>query len=255
MRNLILAFGIVGCLFFGATFVASIANPGFVERVAKDVIRYQVEKNVREKVDAIDTHFLTKRAEVFVRGYADEIALTKRQLSEHLPERIAAVIAEMRDLDCECRKKIENSLREESEWRILSASQAQEHLTTLIRSKYMDTATQVTREFRIFAGTNAFVFALLIFAVLLKPLAGLHLLPSALVLLVAASATAYLYLFKQNWLHTLVFSDYVGFAYIGYLGVAFAFLCDLVFNRGRVTAELLSQLLSAIGSAVHVAPC
>lgn len=230
-------------------------NPGFVERVAKEVIRYQVEKNVREKVEAIDAHFLTKRAEAFAKGYAEEIALTKLQLSEQLPERVSTVIAEMANLNCECRRKIEGGLREGSEWRILNASQAREHLTMLIRAKYMETASQLTREFRIFTGTNALVFALLIVAVLVKRQAGIHLLPSALILLIAASAVAYLYLFNQNWLHTLVFSDYVGFAYVGYLGVAFAFLCDVLFNRGRVTTELLNLLLNAVGSAIQVAPC
>jgi hypothetical protein len=52
-----------------------------------------------------------------------------------------------------------------------------------------------------------------------------------------------------------VFSDFVGFAYIGYLGGAFALLCDILFNRARVTTELLNGLLDAIGSAVQVVPC
>ena len=119
----------------------------------------------------------------------------------------------------------------------------------------METAAHLTREFRIFTATNALVFGLLILAVLLKRQAGLLLLPSAIVLLVAASITAYLYLFNQNWLHTLVFSDYVGFAYVGYLAVVFAFLCDIIFNRGRITARLLSRLLEAVGSTVQVVPC
>lgn len=128
-------------------------------------------------------------------------------------------------------------------------------MTTLIRSKYMETASQLTREFRIFAGTNAIVFALLLIAVLVKRQAGLHLLPSAFVLLLAAGVTAYLYLFNQNWLHTLVFSDFVGFTYIGYLGSAFALLCDIIFNRARVTTKVLNALLNAVGSAAQVVPC
>lgn len=103
-------------------------------------------------------------------------------------------------------------------------SQAQQRLTTLIRSEYMETANQLTREFRIFTGTNAVVFALLIVAVVVRPQARLQLVPVALVLMIAAVVTAYLYLFNQNWLHTLVFSDYVAFAYLGYLGISFAFL-------------------------------
>lgn len=161
----------------------------------------------------------------------------------------------MQDLDCACRKQIETSIREGFEWRIASASAAQERLSTLIRSNYMDIANQRTREFRIFTGTNAMVFALLLVAVFVKRQAGLQLLPAALVLLLAAGLTAYLYLFNQNWLHTLVFSDFVGFAYLAYLGGVFAFLCDIIFNRARVTVEVLNALLNAVGSAVQVAPC
>lgn len=254
-RRSALAIGTVGFVFFALAFLASIASPGFVENVAKTVIRYEVEKQVHEKVEAIDTHFLSKKAEVFAKTYADDITQTKRQLAQQLPTRIAEVVAEMQNLDCECRKKIETNIREGFEWRITSASLAQERLTTLIRSKYMETANQLPREFRIFTGTNAVVFALLLVAVLLKRQAGLHLLPSAVVLLLAATVTAYLYLFNQNWLHTLVFSDFVGLAYIAYLGGAFALLCDIIFNRARVTAEVLNALLNAVGSAIQVVPC
>ena len=254
-RRFALIIGTVGLLFFALAFLASFASPGFVEHVAKTVIRYEVEKKVHEKVVAIDTHFLSKKAGVFAKTYADKIAQTKRLLAQQLPTRIAEVVAEMQNPDCECRKMIETDIREGFEWRITGAALAQERLTTLIRSKYIETATQLTREFRIFTGANAIVFALLLVAVLVKRQAGLHLLPSAIVLLLAATVTAYLYLFNQNWLHTLVFSDFVGLAYIAYLGVAFALLCDIIFNRARITARVLNALLDAGGSVMQVAAC
>lgn len=255
VRGSVLVLGIIGSVLFGLAFIASIANPGFVERVAKDLIRHQVEKKVHEKIESLDSNFLAQKAKRFAKGYGDHIAVAKRQLSEGLPARIAQVISEMQNLDCECRNKIETSVREGFEWRIASASKIQERLTTLIRTKYMETTGQLTREFRIFTGTNALVFVLLILAVKLKGQAGLHLLPAAVVLLLAASITAYLYLFNQNWLHTLVFGDYVGLAYIGFLGVVFAFLSDIFFNHGRITTELLNRLLDGLGSATHIVPC
>ena len=45
----------------------------------------------------------------------------------------------------------------------------------------------------------------------------------------------YLYLFSQDWLLTIIHGDYVGFAYIGWLGAAFLLLLDIAINRGRVT--------------------
>lgn len=254
-RRSALSIAAIGLVFFALAFLASIVSPGFVEQVAKEVIRYEVEKTVHEKVEAIDSRFLSKKAEGFAKSYADDIAQTKRLLAQQLPARIAEVVAEMQNLDCECRKKIEKNIREGFEWHIASAAAAQQRLTTLVRSKYMETADQLTREFRIFTGSNAVVFALLLVAVLVKPQAGLHLLPAALVLLLAATVTAYLYLFNQNWLHTLVFSDFVGLGYIAYLGGVFALLCDIIFNRARGTVEVLNALLEVVGSAVQVAPC
>jgi hypothetical protein len=255
IRTLLLVLSAIGGSLFGLIFAVSLLNPGYVEQVAKELIRSQVEKKVHEKFEAIDAKFLSSKAATMVKKYGEKVTLIKRQLSEKLPERIAAVIAEMQNLDCECRKKVEKEIRSGFEWQIANATEAQERLTVLIRNQYMETSAKLTREFRIFTGTNALVFLFLGIAALVKPRAWLHLLPAATVLLVAAGLTSYLYLFNQNWLHTIVFSDYVGFAFIGYLAAVFAFLCDILFNRARVTTELLNGLFNAVGSALQVAPC
>lgn len=245
----------IGALIFGAAFVTSILNPGYVEEAAKEIIRRQVEKKVHEKIESLDAKFLSNKAGNLIKGHSEEIAAVKRQLIEKVPERIATIIAEMRNLDCDCRRKIEKDIRAGFEWQIAKAAQAQERLTMFIRTKYMETAEKLTREFRIFTGTNALVFALLALAAFIKRRVGLHLLPPAFVLVIAASISAYLYLFNQNWLHTIVFGDYVGFAYVGYMTFAFAFLCDILFNRARVTTRLLNAAFNIIGSSLHVVPC
>jgi len=255
LRISLVVIGLAGAALFGSLFVASYANPGFVEHLAKQVIRYEVEKKVREKVDRIDTEFLTQRAAHLLKAHSEQIAALQRQLNEGLPQRIAAIIAEMRNLDCECRTNIERSIRGGFEWQIAALSQASDRLNSLIRTKYMETAENLTREFRIFTATNAAVFALLAIAAFVRRRANIHLIPAAIVLLVAAILTAFLYLFSQNWFHTIVFNDYVGAAYFAYLSVAFALLCDVIFNRARVTARLLNWFLNIVGSALSVSPC
>ena len=47
---------------------------------------------------------------------------------------------------------------------------------------------------------------------------------------------AYFYVFEQDWLLTLIYRDFTGFAYLGYLAVVFAFLCDIVMNGAAVTS-------------------
>jgi hypothetical protein len=251
IRKLLLTVSALGTVLFGAAFATSLLDPGYVEEIAKDIIRRQVEEKVHEKIDALDESFLSSRAGALVKKHAEEAETARQRIKEKVPERIAAVIAEMRNLDCECRRKIENTVRAGFELRIAAASQAQERLTSLIRTKYMETAEKLTREFRIFTGTNALIFALLGIAAFFKQGAGRHLVLPALVLIAASAITGGLYLFNQNWLHTILFSDYVGLAYIVYLAIVFAFLCDVSFNRARVTA----RLLNSIGGNIQALPC
>ena len=62
IRYLLLTVGLIGASLFGVAFVTSILNPGYVEEVAKDIIRIQVERKTHEKIDAIDAKFLSGKA-------------------------------------------------------------------------------------------------------------------------------------------------------------------------------------------------
>jgi hypothetical protein len=77
----------------------------------------------------------------------------------------------------------------------------------------------------------------------------------AIVLVGAVIVTGGLYLFNQNWLHTVVFGQYVGLAYIVYLASAALLLADIVFNRARVTTRLVNLTLQSVGSVATAVPC
>ena len=64
----------------------------------------------------------------------------------------------------------------------------------------------------------------------------------AVLLTVSTLACAYLYVFRQDWLLNIIHASYLGFAYDAYLGVSFAFLCDVWFNNSRVTLKLMEML-------------
>lgn len=81
--------------------------------------------------------------------------------------------------------------------------------------------------------------------------ARLHLLPPAALLVCSAFVVGWFYLFEQDWLHTILFNDYVGVWYFAWVGAAFLFVCDAMFNRARVTA----QVLNVGGSTVSALPC
>lgn len=251
LRAFLWALSAVGTLTFGGALAVSLLNPLWVEKVAKEIIRQQVETKVREKVDALDARFLTSRAGAVLQSQAQEALRIRQMLASQLPERIGRVMAEMANADCECRKKVEGAVRSGLEARGLDLQHQQERLNALIRAQYMDTAGQLTREFRIFTGSNALAFALLGVAVGVRRRAGAHLVPAAATLLLATALTSYLYLFEQHWLHTVLFSSYLGWGFVAYLALLYAFLCDVLFNRGRVTCEVLN----AASSGLEVVPC
>lgn len=255
VRALALCVGLAGALIFGAALMASLLAPGWLERVGQQALRAEVQKRVGEQIDALDQHLVVRLATRMQAGQTERIRRAQQLLHDQVPARLAQVMGEMADLDCPCRQRLQNWLEGSLLADVASAQRMQERLTQLIRTQYMHTAAQLHREWRIFTGANALVFALLAVATWVRPRASWHLLPAAVLLVLAAGVTAWLYLFHQNWLHTIVFNDYVGWAYFAYLGAAFALLADVALNRARVTTTVLRHVLEAAGSSLSVSPC
>jgi uncharacterized membrane protein (GlpM family) len=116
-------------------------------------------------------------------------------------------------------------------------------------------AASVTREFRIFTGANTLAFATLGLLAMLRRRAGMQLLVPATILLGATLVVGASYVFGQDWLHAIVFGDYIGLAYFAYLGGVAAFFADVALNRARISTELLNGVLHMAGSGLHVVPC
>lgn len=249
LRRALALLGIVGALVLGVAFATSIADPVFVESIGRELIRREVEARVGRAVAAVDESVLADRARRMLKVESENSAQLRR-IAEQMPDRISKVLAQVRDPACSCRRLLleASDPRTVVEWGAASAARTAERLDALIRTRYLQTAAQLQREFRIFTGTTAAVFALLAIAALARPKANLHLLPAAVILLVTSGVAAYLYLFNQDWLHTVVFSDYLGFGYVAWLGVACACLFDIIFNRARLTVAALSVLAAPLAT-------
>jgi hypothetical protein len=184
-----------------------------------------------------------------------DIARTERAIRDEIPRKVVSVVTNMLDADCECRERLAGYVLKSETERLTSLMQARERLTGLIESVYASVASDLMREFRIFAASNAIAFVLLGLVTLMRSGATLQLVLPAVVLIGAVTVTGSLYLFNQNWLHTIVFGEYGGLAYAVYmLGVAFL-LADVLLNRARVTTRLLNLAFHAIGSATTAVPC
>jgi hypothetical protein len=125
----------------------------------------------------------------------------------------------------------------------------------IVESAYASVTKSLMREFRIFSASNTVAFGLLGILTFVRRRAMLQLVLPAFVLLGAVSITGGMYLFSQNWLHTIIFGQYIGFAYSIYLAAVALLLTDVAFNRARVTTQIVNSALNVVGAAASAVPC
>jgi len=255
VRSFVLLLGVVGAILFGGVFVTSFVNPLLIERAAREVVRIEIERRVGEKIDSLSSSQVGALAKRSLERTGVDLERTQKAIREDIPGAVANVIADMLNANCECRKRLVMHAQALETARLESLIQVRQRLTELIESEYASVTSSLMRELRVFSASNAVAFALLVVVALVRRKATLQLALPALVLIGAVTLTGSLYLFNQNWLHTVVFGEYVGLAYVVYLiGVALL-LADLVFNRARVTTRIVNLVLSSVGSVTQVLPC
>lgn len=253
MRSVIGIIGVLGTLLFGAAFALSFIDPQRVENVAQELLRREVEARTAESLQALERTRIGQFAQRLAASHAESAEAVKQQLKQRLTPLVEAVVAEMRDPECPCRRALLESVGSPPGGRLADWLQGgAEPLTAFIRAKYAEVAGALLREFRLFTGANALMFALLLVVLIVKRGARAQLLPAVVVLLGTVVIVGGLYLFQQNWLHTIVFGDYVGWAYLLYLGLVGALLADLLFNRARVSARIAGSVGGVFGAAVPV---
>jgi len=261
-KQLFRVFGLVGIILFVPLFLFTFSDPHAVEKSAKGFIEWKLKNDVNEKIDSIEwpqsqtlEKFLGSNAKELNQKANEKLTAYKQMLKIDAPAIMAEQLAKVRNLDCACRKKWEERLTAYIKFEIATAEKAKEKLADFMQAKYMEIVEKLTMDVRIFLGINSLVFIFLLLASFLKPKATEHLfLPGALLLL-STAICSYFYLFEQNWFYTILYNDYTGFGYLAYLVVVFAVLCDIVFNKARVTTEIINALANAIGSAFSVVPC
>ena len=99
------------------------------------------------------------------------------------------------------------------------------------------------------------MFLILLVVSWVKPQALTHLFVPALLLLVATVVSSCIYIIGQDWFYTILYNDYMGFAYLGYIAAIFSVLVDIVLNKARATTEIINGIANAVGSAFSVMPC
>lgn len=247
--------GLFGILLFGVLFAVTFVSPETIEKSAKGFVKYQIEKEMREKQQFISESSVANKALSIAERLGVESEQIQESLDNNLPEKIASVIASMCGYDCERKKALAQSITSGYLDRIKSIRVTQDTLNDLIKGKYIEIVSNLKFDLRIFLGSNSLIFSILLIVSLAKPKAIAHLFVPGVLLLIATILASAIYIFGQDWFYTILYNDYMGFGYLAYLAVIFGVLVDIALNKARVTTEVINGIANAVGSASSVLPC
>lgn len=244
---------VAGTVLFASAFVATFVARPTLERAAREYLVAQVQELARQRFDSTLAEHPTLRSAADT--VAKELSRTAQSVSDFrdsdLPEQVGAIIAALCAKDCEQDREaaVERHTGRVRAWadRVVEGIEAKlSGLREFVVGHYRKRLAALIHEVRIFTGINATLFlctgALLwwrrnAMAPLLVPLA---------LLTASTGISAWLYLSTQNWLWTVLLSDYVGWWYAALVIVVGAFLVDIVFNRARVSINIVTSLPGAI---------
>jgi hypothetical protein len=255
MKSTLRIIGILGLLLFGMLFGFTFGMPDAVEASAKGFVKNQIESEIKEKYQSSKASSVAEKALAIANRLGYEEEDIRQKLHDKLPEKIAAVIASLCGYDCEKKKALTKSITKSYLERISNLQIAQKKLGDIIKGKYLEIVGNLRADLRIFLGSNAVMFLILLFVSLQKPGAIAHLFLPGILLLVSTVIASVIYLLGQDWFYTILYNDYVGFGYLAYIGLIFGFFMDVIFNKARATAEVINSLLHSIGSALTLGPC
>ena len=240
-------------ILYGSLFAFTFISPQSIEKEARVFITQKVSQKTHERIDAIGSskifqHKLFKKAKEKLKSEKSKLFRYKKMLHEKADEKLAAVMAKVQNLDCECRKKHQKIFHALLTGMVQSVSKAVKNIEKFMTQSYMKVMQKILDDFKIFAGSNfvvSFILALLLF---FKPQENSSLNILAGLMILSTIICSYFYIFEQNWFFTLIFNDFVGFWYVLYLFLVFLFFVDILFNKGRVTDAILNFIANAFNS-------
>jgi hypothetical protein len=165
------------------------------------------------------------------------------------------IIAQMCGYDCEKKKRLASSIKSSYLNKIQNLKVGQINLSEIVKDKYVSIVGNLKLDLRVFTLSNALMFLVLLLISFLKPAAIKHLFVPGMLLFAATMVSVGFYIFGQDWFYTIIYNDYMGWAYLAYLAVIFGFFMDIVLNKCRVTTEVFNFLGHAVSSIGSVSPC
>jgi hypothetical protein len=249
----------VGAAAFVAFFLyITLAPKDFDQRTrsfAITKVKAKVDDQFSKAAQSKAANKVTEVAGIFSERLEREIQILRDSLDAGVAEFIADVLAAACKLDCERRDEAAKAVTAFYQSTIARHGLALDRMRNLIEGEYYAVMKALRDDLKIFSGSS---FVALSFAFLLSIFRGnaaAHLLPFSIALSAATLIAVYWYVFGQDWVMTMIYSTYWGWAYPVVLSVIAVFLVDIAVNRARITTIVLNVIGNGLGGSVHLIPC
>lgn len=211
MNILLRTVGITDLALFSSLFALTFANPDAVEASLRGFVKTTIADELKEKLQESNAVKLADKALRFAGKLGYDEQKLRDDLNENPQEKIVGVIAGMCGYDCEKQKPPTKSIADNYLDRIANFQLAGKSLGEIVKDKYLDIVDRLRTDLRIFSGSKAVMFLVLVSISFLKPKAAAQLFLPSVLLLVSTVKAASIYFFGENWFHTLVFNRYIGY--------------------------------------------
>ncbi|MGI9628491.1 MAG: hypothetical protein ACR2QM_16780, partial [Longimicrobiales bacterium] len=180
----------------------------------------------------------------FLSARADSLRST---IDAGLTTGLTVAFSKFCEYDCPTTDSLEAGLASVADGMVSSRRSAAETAMSWARGHYGETMNALVRDLRIFTGSTAVLFLLVLLGSF-GPAGGDMGLQVVLWLLLTATGLAVFgYLFVQDWLYTLLLGNYLGYGYLAWVAGLFLVLCDYVLNRARVTRAVFGTVANLLG--------
>lgn len=186
---------------------------------------------------------------------ADRVEALRLNLAAAQHNFIALVVEALCVRDCRAKEILEADLLKAYDDIPSRLKPGFDVLRGMVGAKYHAVFDELRRDITIFLSANVIVLGIALILALVRGRAAKHLAPVSIVMAIATLLTATWYVFGQNWILTIITSDYFGWSYLVLLAVIFLLLADIGLNRARVISKILNAISDALGWEWVWLPC
>lgn len=245
MNRSMKAVSTAGFVVFAAIFLVCTLAPRWLEHRARAYVTTKVRSEILRERPALAG---LGSLEGLGASLRERAARTKAFAESRAPDLLAQWLATLCKYDCGGQPALAVSLRASIFERLRRLDAAVERVGEWGRGRYDQMVSEVVRDLSIFSGCNAIMFLLALVSAWFSPREPKALAVVSGSLVAGALVGGGLYVFGQNWFYTLLFADYVGFAYAFWAATIVGILLDLILNRARIVRALMELTSAAVGS-------